>query len=553
MASRAGKATKPVEPLRPTRRGWDMPGGGAAGVVVPAPEWRGTTVQVCGLWPFIAGVGTPMVGVPLGHHLFTGATVCSDPISWFAHAGLIPNPSMLVLGRPGLGKSTMVRRMATGLAAYGVHPLVFGDLKPDYRLLVEALGGAVIELGRGRGRLNVLDPGSSAATADRLTGEARRRLLAEAHGRRLTMLAALVGLNRASRATDHEEAVLAAALRVLDEHHAPGEATLVELIQVLSEGPPGVRAVTLDRGHEDRYRDAVDPLQRSLAALVEGALGDVFAHRTTTSIDLDRPLCIDVSGISESDEKLQAAVLLACWGEGFGAVTALQALTDAGLAPQRNFLVVLDELWRVLRAGAGLIDRIDALTRLDRQTGVGTIIVTHTLKDLLAVSEQDRPKAQGFAERMGYYAMAGVPSSELAAIRDLVPLSHAEGNLITSWSTPETWDPSTGQRGDPPGLGKMLLKVGGRPGIPVQLRLTSIEKEVNDTNRRWQTAAAPPIVAAPSPAPADDNGGQPAPVVTEPAADPEPAKGEPPAPVAVPVNGQAPRRRRQRPLRPRSI
>ena len=170
---------------------------------------------------------------------------------------------------------------------------------------------------------------------------------------------------------------------------------------------------------------------------------------------------------------------------------------------------MLDELWRVLRAGAGLIDRIDALTRLDRQTGVGTVIVTHTLKDLLSVSERDRPKAQGFAERMGYYAMAGVPSSELAAIRDLVPLSQAEGRLITSWSTPETWNPSTGRREDPPGLGKVLLKVGGRPGIPVQVRLTSVEESVNDTNRRWQTVPGEAPATGQAAGPATRNGTRP--------------------------------------------
>ena len=481
---------KPPAPPRPTGRGWDRPAGGRAGVVIPAPEWRGTTVQVCGLWPFITGVGAPMVGVPLGHHLFTGATVCSDPISWFAHAGLIPNPSMMVTGRPGLGKSTLVRRMATGLAAFGVHPLVFGDLKPDYRAMVEALGGAVVELGRGRGRLNVLDPGAGAATAERLTGQAKGRLLAETHGRRLTMLSALIGLNRGDRPSDHEEAVLAASLRVLDETFAPGDATLTELIEVLAHGPDRVRAVTLDRGDDNRYRAAVDPLQRSLAALVQGAMGDVFAHRTTTRIDLTGPVCIDVSGIAESDEKLQAAVLLACWGEGFGSITALQALTDAGLAPQRNFLVILDELWRVLRAGSGIIDRIDALTRLDRATGVGTVIVTHTLNDLMSVSARDRPKAEGFAGRMGYYAMAGVPSSEVDAMRRIVTLSEREAALITSWSAPETWDPATGVRAVPPGLGKVLLKVGQRPGIPVQVRLTRTEASVNDTNMRWQTANA---------------------------------------------------------------
>ena len=82
-----------------------------------------------------------MIGVPLGKNLATGAAVCCDPISWFQRAQLISNPSMFVLGKPGLGKSSLTRRMATGLAGYGTIPLVLGDLKPDYVDLIEALDG----------------------------------------------------------------------------------------------------------------------------------------------------------------------------------------------------------------------------------------------------------------------------------------------------------------------------------------------------------------------------------------------------------------------------
>ena len=150
-------------PGGPGPRGWTMRGGGASSYVEAAPEWRGTSVQVCGLWPFIAGSGTPMVGVPIGRHLFTHATVCSDPVSWFTRAKLISNPGVVVLGLTGRGKSSLVRRMATGLAAYGVLPVVFGDTKPDYVDLIRALGGSIVRLGRGEGKLNVLDPGAATA------------------------------------------------------------------------------------------------------------------------------------------------------------------------------------------------------------------------------------------------------------------------------------------------------------------------------------------------------------------------------------------------------
>lgn len=472
--------------VRPGRLGFSGRGGGAASYVEAPPEFRGTSVQVCGLWPYAAGSGTPMTGVPVGRHLYNHSTVCCDPISWFARAQLIANPAAFVLGRPALGKSTLVRRMALGLAGYGVLPVVLGDLKPDYVDLVSALGGRVVRLGRGQGKLNVLDPGAARAAAERLSGRARTELLAEARARTRTMVAALVQLNRQRVVTDNEETILAAALEVLDERHQPGEAVLPDLVAVVEEGPERVRRVTLDRGDDHRYRAAVDPLQRSLIALCEGGLGDTFAHRTTVPMDLDAPLVIDISGIDDGDEKLSAAVLLACWGEGFGAIRAAHALSDAGLEPERHFFVILDELWRVLRAGKGLVDRVDALTRLNRQKGVGMALITHTMKDLLSVADaSDRLKAQGFAGRAGFVVCAGLPASELPALEQVVSLSEAERRLINGWSTPPAWDGEAGREAEPPGRGKFLIKVGERPGIPLEVVLTPEESGVHDTNKRW--------------------------------------------------------------------
>lgn len=481
------RASPAAAARRPGPRGFGGRGGGRSSYVEAPPEWRGTTVQVCGLWPFGAGSGTPMIGVPVGRELGGGATLCCDPISWFERAGLIHNPSMLLLGKPGLGKSTLIRRMVVGLAGYGVWPMVLGDLKPDYVDLISAMGGQIIKLGRGLGSLNVLDPGESAAAATRLSGEARRKLQADAHGRRLNMVTALITVLRGAPIADTERTVLNAALRVLDERHH-GVPILPDLIRVIDEGPDQVRNVTLARGSEERYRTAVDPVHASLLGLLDGPMGETFARPTTTPIRLDSPggVCIDISGIDDADAELQAAVLLACWSDGFGAVEAAHALADEGLERQRNFFVVLDELWRVLRAGRGLVDRVDALTRLNRQRGLGQAMITHTMADLLALpDEADRMKAKGFAERAGMVICGGLPQSEMAPLNEVVRMSSAEQNMIVDWSSPPSWDPTLNRDGEPPGRGKFLVKVGGRPGIPFHVDLTDAEASVNDTNKRW--------------------------------------------------------------------
>ena len=492
--TRTEKDKKPAI-KRPGPRGWLGRGRGEVNVVAPVDEWRGTTVQVCGLHPFSVGSGTPMIGVPMGLQLFTGATVCADPISWFQDADLINNPSMFVLGLPGLGKSTYTRRTAAGLAGLGTLPLVLGDLKPDYVDMIRALGGQVITLGRGRGHLNILDPGEAFEAAERLreAGKEKERaqVLADAHGRRHTMVSALLTILRKEPPTDREESIIDRALRVLDEHH-DGVPVLGDLLRVIQEAPQEVRDVALDRDDLGRYKAITENLEASLISLTSGGrLGETFAHATDVPMLRDRPVVYDVSSIDDSDTDMQAAILLACWSAGFGTVNVANALADAGLEPRRHYFVILDELWRALRAGRGMVDRVDALTRLNRQRGVGLAMISHTMSDLLALpSEDDRMKARGFVERSGMVVCGGLPVAEMPQLTTAVPLSNAEQELLTSWQDPGTWESGPGS--EPPGRGKFLIKVGGHPGIPIKVELVEAERSINDTNKLWHATTAFP-------------------------------------------------------------
>lgn len=497
-AAAAAAAKRSQMRHRPGSRGWWQPAAGGSTVIQPVDEYRGTTVQVCGLWPYVVGAGTPMVGVPLGLNLINGSTVCGDPISWFQQ-NLIGNPSVFVLGLPGLGKSTIIRRMAAGGAGFGSLPLVLGDLKPDYVDLIEAMGGQVITLGRGRGHLNVLDPGEAIEAAEvlRKAGKEKERLrvLADAHGRRHTMVSALLTILRKEPPTDREESIIDRALKVLDEKHK-GVPVLGDLLRVIQQAPQEVRDVALDRGDDAAYKRITENLEASLISLTSGGrLGETFAHQTDVPMMRDRPVVYDVSSIDDSDTDLQAAILLACWSAGFGTVNVANSLADAGLEPRRHYFVILDELWRALRAGRGMVDRVDALTRLNRQRGVGLAMISHTMSDLLALpSEEDRMKARGFVERAGMIVAGGLPSAEMPMLTQAVPLSRAEQDLLISWQDPPAWDSSTGREAEPPGRGKFLVKVGGHPGTPLKVQLMNMELAVNDTNRMWHPGAAAPVV-----------------------------------------------------------
>jgi hypothetical protein len=489
----APKPTPELRPMRPTGRGWLGRGKGSSGYVQSPVEYRGTSVQVCGLWPFSVGTGAPLVGVPLGRHLSTDATVCADPISWFQRAKLINNPSVFVLGLPALGKSTTVRRMAAGLAGFGSIPFILGDLKPDYVDLIEALGGQVIRLGRGRGHLNVLDPGESTEAAAQLREagfvKEAEEIEADAHGRRLTIVSALLTILRKQPPTDVEESIVDQALRILDRDLTDRVPVLEDLLQVVQAGPTELREVAVDRGDFDEYQRTTRGLEASLISLARGGrLGETFAQPTTNPMRRDRPVVYDVSGLKETDVDLRAATLLACWSNGFATVNVANALAEAGLEPQRHYFVIMDELWQALRSGTGMVDRVDALTRLNRQFGVGQAMITHTMRDLDALpTEEDRMKARGFVERAGMLVVGGLPQAEMPLLTAAVPFSHAEQNLLTGWSAPPSWDATTGKETEPPGRGKFLIKVGGRPGIPIRVKLTETERATSDTNKRWHS------------------------------------------------------------------
>lgn len=511
---------------RASWRGRNRPGGGWNAVVEPPAEFRGSSYQVCGVWPWSWAGSTITAGVPLGRHLMTKATICCDPIHWFA-AKLITNPSVFIIANTGVGKSTMVRHMITGMAGCGIIPVVLGDIRPDYRSTVQALeGGQVVEIGRGRGAINPLDLGELGRYADEMdtlakqaTDDARReelnaaahRLRMEAHARSKNLTRALVELKRKGVMGDAEDEVLSRAIEELanefaDKDHAP---LLADLDRKLDNPSPYLMDAVLARGDREQYHARVDALQTTVRALCGSDWGPVFNRQTTERLRMDATaIDVDISSLKSLDAELEAAVLLATWAEGYGAIEAANTVADLGLGPQRRFFIVLDELWKIVRTS--MVDKIDQLTRLNRADAAGQAMITHSLDDLESpAAAADRAKARGFINRAGMVIIGGLPLAELQGsdgkegLKKVVYLSQKEIDLVASW---EDGGSLSGRRktrrGDkPPGAGKFLIKVGNKPGLPVEVITTPAENDllIHDTNNRWTDPE--PVVDLTTPAP----------------------------------------------------
>jgi hypothetical protein len=463
--------------------GWRIPGAGRVSHLAPGMEYQGTTVQLCGLYPYVAGSGSPMLGVPIGRHMLWGEVLCLDPLEWLRH-GLVTNPGMFLLGQPGVGKSSLAKRLVTGLVGYGTHALILGDTKPDYTPLIRALGGQVITVGRGLDRINPLDSGPLGQVVDRMSGPDADRLRLEIRGRRLSLLLALCTLVRAGRVTNPEEVILGRCIDLLTDR-LQREPTVPDVLALLEEGPDELRAAARAASEPD-YQRRVDELIPTLALLCEGSLKGVFDNATTTPIDLDAPaVSVDISHVAAAGDQLVAAAMLCVWAYSFGVVDAAAVLAEQNLAPRRQFFGVMDELWRALRGAPGLVDHADALTRLNRQRGMGSLMITHSLDDLDALpTDEDRAKARGFFERAAIKILAALPGRELDRIGQITRLSTPERELVSSWAAPEALFAGSVH----PGRGKYLVKTGERPGLPVALSLVGEEWRLYDTDMAIRAA-----------------------------------------------------------------
>ncbi|WP_066892315.1 ATP-binding protein [Carbonactinospora thermoautotrophica] len=459
------------------RRGWRGPAAGRAAHVETGSVYLGTSVQVAGLFPFMQASGLPAEGVPIGPDLLTHEMVCLDPPGWLGR--LTNNPSIWVQGQPGVGKSAIAKRLCLGLVGYGYAMLCPGDVKGEYAALVRALGGQVVRIGRGLDRINPLDSGPLGRLLPTLPEQRREILLAEVNGRRGELLHALLatahGLGR--RPAAQESAALNAAIRLAAAD--PGaDPTIPDVINVLREAPGPLLDRLMLRSH-DEYLTEVRAIVAALENLCDGPLSGLFDGPTTTPLDLNAPaVSVDLSAILTAGDHVVAAGLLACWAYSYSAVDTARAFGVLA----RPVVLPLDELWRALRAGPGMVEAFDGITRLNRAKGEISLMITHSLRDLEALpTEEDRAKASGLMERCDTLILAAMPMSELTRISQRKPLTDAERELVASWASPT----ATGIDGTTqvhPGRGKYLIKIGQRIGVPVRLALTPTELELYHTD-----------------------------------------------------------------------
>jgi type IV secretory pathway VirB4 component len=409
------------------------------------PGHRCTTRHAQAIYPFVSAGGLGGQGVFIGRDS-SGGAVCFDP--WLLYGtGLLDDPNMIVLGKLGQGKSSLVKTLLWRMLLFGRRAFVL-DVKREYGPLCEAVGVKPISLVPGAGvRLNPL----ASRPEEHAQLELLRAVATTAIGGPLTQI---------------ESAALREALHTV-RLSGNREPTLPDIAAALFS-PVSDMALAL---RTTTAALAADCRRAALAIqdLCEGPLRGMFDGPTSPGLDLDAKLVVvDLHAVRDSPA---VGILMAC-------ATAWMSARLAEMAdrPGRERLInVADESWKIVQH-TGLGEWFQSNFKLARQFGVMNVVVLHKLADLQAVGDAGS-RAARIAEGLIADASTRVvyhqDESQTDVTRGLLGLSESEARLISMLSA-----------------GQALWQVGGR-SLVVQHYRSTMEAGLTDTDTGMRTGAGP--------------------------------------------------------------
>lgn len=372
-----------------------------------------------------------------------------DPVQAYLDQ-LVTSPHLLLLGEPGMGKSTVAKTVAARLLpSTGDGPRHLGvlDSRGEYRRLAQALGLDSVRLYPGGPHvLNPLDAGPGSAGFEHEDVLVRRK----------EVVGALCAMKLRRPLTAVEHWALEAVVNELPVSATGPQPVLADVARLLAspteemagyaEAAPLFEWAGVDRP-VDVVEDGRDP-RRALGQLLDGELRGTFDAATTVSADGAGP------GVVVNLSSFHA-------GHSFAAVSAcawLEAATvfaeEPGDFPRRYNIV--DDAWLLM--GDEHASRYLA-SFLARSTthGVANLVITHRLDDLRCASTKERTMAraaQVFVESFGTRVLFRDSICEIDPTASALRLAADEAGAVANLSR-----------------GQALWHVGGAPGFFVRHEL----------------------------------------------------------------------------------
>ncbi|MCM0621936.1 ATP-binding protein [Nocardioides bruguierae] len=466
-ASQEGCADTPLWAARPSR-GQRRPGLGWSPTPARLAMYEMTSEQVPVAWPLIAGDGPPPWGAEMGCDALSGGIFYCDPMGWVTDDALpVTNPNVFIFGKPGRGKSALVKALLLRMIRFGYRGLVLGDVKDEYEPLARLLGVEPHRIGPGLpGRINPLDPGPLADGWSELSAAESQRRLAVITSRWLTLLRGLVSSQGVPCGPTQERVLTRVLAGVTGSDRGCSQLAPAAVPDVWAALDSPSDDLIRDSRHHDRrsFLDETRPLRDALATLCEGSLRGMFDGPSTVRPDWRAPLqTLSLRALHDTGNQAAVGIALMClnsWG---------QAMRELARPGDRR-IVLRDEAWLQTRLSLDAVSSLDANLRLSRRDGDIQIVTYHKPSDPLAAGDAGSQAAQ-IARDLLHLAdtrvLLGQDAEVASELGTLLGLTRMQRDAVTGWAMQER--------------GRALWLVGDRR-FKVQLLLTPLEQALFDTN-----------------------------------------------------------------------
>jgi hypothetical protein len=464
-------AAAPAERLFPKTvrlTGVRRPGHGWAAAIAPLAGYQMTSEEAPVLWPLISGDGLPPWGAEMGYDVLSGGKFYCDPMGWVLDDAIpVTNPNIFIFGKPGRGKSALVKAFMLRMIRYGYRSLVLGDVKDEYEALARFLGVEPFRIGPGlAGRINPLDLGPLGEDWAQISDEERKRRATVIFNRWLMLIRGLVG-SQGVAFTPTEERVVNKVLRQATGW-AAGSTRLTPLtiprVWAALDQPEDDLVAACRYEDRQAFFDGTRRLRDALGALCEGSLQGMFDTTSTFRPDWRAPLqTLSLRSLHETGNKVAVGIALMClnsWGQG---------MREAASVGDRR-IVLRDEAWLQTRLSIDAVMALDANLRLSRTEGDIQLVTYHKPSDPLAAGDKGSQAAQIAKDLLNLSdirILMGQDDSVADELGRLMGLSRMQQDVITHWAMQEK--------------GRALWMVGDQR-YKVQTLLTPLERRLTYTN-----------------------------------------------------------------------
>ncbi|MEO7844423.1 MAG: ATP-binding protein [Nocardioides sp.] len=450
-------------------RGRRRVGHGWAPTLPPLAGYEMTSEQTPVFWPLIAGDGLPPTGAPMGFNVLSGGAFYCDPMGWVADDAIpVTNPNVFIFGKPGRGKSALVKIFILRMIRFGYRALVLGDVKDEYEDISNALGVPPFRVGPGLpGRINPLDIGPLGrdwAHQDRVEAARRGALIFK---RWLRLLRGLVG-SQGVGFTPTESRVLNRVVRDLTGW-SRSQSTLtpitIPMVWAALDNPTPDLVTQCRYARAQDFFDGTRALRDALGALCEGELEGLFDRRSTFEPDWRAPIqTLSLRALHTEGNEAAVGIALMClnsWGQGMREMAA----------PGDRRIVLRDEAWMQTRLGVEAVKTLDSNLRLSRTDGDIQLVTYHKPSDPLSAGDQGSQAAtiaKDLLNLADVRILLGQDPKIADELGDLLGLTGMQQGIVTDWAMQAK--------------GRALWLVGDR-GYKVQTVLTDLERRLTYTNQ----------------------------------------------------------------------